>query len=90
MVEAEWDGRALTARGTSRAGRVALLGEDHADGQVVIPRERIGSVVLKEPRVFGLVNGNLVVTTTDGRRYQLHFRRKSVGEFRALAEAVGG
>lgn len=67
---------------------MALLGEDHADGQVVIPRERIGSVVLKEPRVFGLVNGNPIVTTVEGRRFQLHYRRKSAEEFRALAESL--
>ena len=29
MVEAEWDGQSLTARGTNAMGRTALLGQDH-------------------------------------------------------------
>lgn len=88
MVEAEWDGDVLTVRGTTRAGRVALLGEDHAAGEVVIPAGRISSVRLKEPALFGAVNGNLIVTTVEGRRFQLHYRRKSAEEFRALAESL--
>lgn len=88
MVEAEWDGRSLTARGTSRAGRVALLGEDHADGEVTVPAERIASVGLREPALLGAVNGCLTVVTTDGRSFRLNYRRKSASEFRALAEAI--
>lgn len=88
LVEAEWDGETLTARGTNKVSNAALLGEDHAAGEVSIPKEWIASVVLKEPKLFGGVNGNLVVTTVEGKRYQLHFRKKSLEEFRALAQAL--
>ena len=88
MVEAEWDGSVLRARGTNKMSNVALLGEDHAAGEAVIPRDQIESVELREPKLFGGVNGSLAVSTTDGKRYQLHFRKKSLAEFQALAEAL--
>ena len=88
LVEAEWDGSVLRARGTNKMSNVALLGQDHAAGEAVVPRDRISSVELREPKLFGSMNGNLIVSTTDGKQYQLHFRKKSADEFRALAEAL--
>lgn len=89
MVEADWDGEVLRARGTNKAGRVALAGEDHDQGDVVIPRSEMAEVKFKPTKFGGTVNGNLVVTTTGGRKYQLHFRKKHEQGFRELAEALG-
>ena len=86
MVQADWDGSTLVVRGTNKAGRVALLGEDHAAGEVSIRGGDIARVELKD--ASRLVNGNLVVHTTAGRKYQLHFRRKSQEEFTALRESL--
>jgi hypothetical protein len=36
-----------------------------------------------------LVNGNLTIWTTDGKKYQLHFRTKHRDNFRALAAQLG-
>lgn len=88
MVEAEWDGDHLVARGTNKAGQLALAGPDAADGDVVLERARIARVEHKPPRAGGLVNGELVVHTTDGKKYQLHYRKKSAAEFAALAAAL--
>lgn len=88
MVEAEWDGQSLTVRGTTKPGRMALLGEDHALGEVTLQHGDIAGVELKSPKVMGVVNGNLVVRTVQGKRYQLHFRKKDAAQFTALAEAL--
>jgi hypothetical protein len=88
MVEADWDGATLVARGTNKMGRVALAGEGHADGDVVLPRESIADVTFK--KASRMVNGNLTVRTVDGRKYQLHFRRKTADQFDALHAALTG
>lgn len=86
MVEAEWDGRQLRARGTNKASQVALAGQDHAAGDVVIPAGEIASARLKPASM--MTNGNLIVRTVDGRKVQLHFRRKQADDFQALYEAM--
>lgn len=53
---------------------------------VTIRREDIASIDLK--RANPLVNGNLVITTTDGRKYQLHYRRKHQADFDTLHAAL--
>lgn len=87
MVEADFDGEILRMRGTNKAGRVALAGAEHADGDVVLPRAAISDVALKGASM--LVNGNLRVTAADGKKYQLHFRKKQASEMEALAQALG-
>ncbi len=89
MAEAEWDGQALVLRGTTRAGRVALLGENHKTGEVRIPSEHIGTVELHEPKLGGAVNGNLIIRHVDGTKYQLHYRKKQSAGVEALAAALG-
>jgi hypothetical protein len=86
MVEAEWDGQTLTARGTNKMGQAALRGIEKDEGDVVLPREQIADVELKE--ASRLANGNLIVRTVDGKKYQLHFRRKQAEDFAALADAL--
>jgi hypothetical protein len=85
MIDVDYDGATLRVRGKNKPARVALAGEDH-DQEVVIPRERIADVSLKD--AGRMTNGNLKVSTTDGRRYQLHFVRKHAEDFRQLADAL--
>lgn len=87
MVEAEWDGDVLVARGTNKVGQRALTGVPQDQSDVVIPKGEMADVKLK--RAGRMVNGNLVIRTTGGQRYQLHFRRKDSDQFEALAEALG-
>lgn len=87
MIEGSWDGEVLKVRGTNKASRVALAGADH-DQDVVVPKSDLTDVSLKDASV--LTNGNLCVTTRDGKTYQLHFRRKQQAEFSALAEELRG
>lgn len=87
MVEVEWDGHTLTARGTNKASRVALRGQDHAAGDLVLTREQMEQVTFKPANP--LVNGTVVIHARDGKKYQLHFRRKQADGFRELATALG-
>jgi hypothetical protein len=88
MVEAELHDGVLTLRGTTGPGRVALLGEEHKEGEVSFPAFHVASVELREPKLMGLVNGNLIVRTEDGVRFQLHFRKQDAEGMRALAAAL--
>ena len=87
MIDVQCDEQTLRVHGKNRAARVALAGEGHGDGDVVIPRSSIASVKFKGASM--LVNGNLIVTTSDGRRFQLHFRKKQGADFEALARTLG-
>lgn len=86
LVEATWDGVTLRARGTNKAGHVALLGVDKDQPEAVIPVTDMASVELKD--ASRLVNGNLIIKTTGGKKYQLHYRRKSADDFHALHAAI--
>lgn len=88
MIDVACDEQTLSVRGKNKAARIALAGEAHGDGDVVIPRFTIAGVRFKGANM--LVNGNLIVTTTDGRKYQLHFRRKQQADFKGLAEELAG
>ena len=87
MIEGSCDHEALVVRGKNKAARVALAGEAHADGDVVIPRTTIAAVDTKEPSA--LVNGKVVVTTSAGQKVQMHFRKKQKDDWAALAQALG-
>lgn len=87
MVVAELTETALTVDATNKVGRVALFGSPRNDGPRAIPLNQIARVEHKKANP--LVNGNLVIHTIDGAKYQLHFRRKSQEQFSALAEALG-
>jgi hypothetical protein len=88
MIDVACDEQTLSVGGKNKAARIALAGEAHGDGDVVIPRFTIAGVRFKGANM--LVNGNLIVTTTDGRKYQLHFRRKQQADFKGLAEELAG
>ena len=86
MIEVTLTDDALTVEGTTKPTRIALRGQQHGDGPVVIPRADIASVGHK--RANALVNGKVVVKTVGGEKYDLHFRRKSQDEFEQLAAAL--
>lgn len=88
MVEVDWDGTTLRARGTNKAAHTALRGQDHTEGDLVLTSQQIASVTFKGANA--LVNGNVTITPTDSRRrYVLHFRRKQQEQFAALAADLG-
>jgi hypothetical protein len=87
MIKVWWDGHVLRAQGTTKPARVALLGAEHADGELVLPRERIAEVSHKPAGV--MTNGRITLRTVEGRRHVLHFRKKSSHEFAELARALG-
>lgn len=87
MIDATFDGATLTVHAKNKAARVALLGENHVDGDLVLRREQIAGVRLKEASM--LVNGNLRVDTVDGKTFQLHFRKKQAEGFSKLAADLG-
>lgn len=89
----------LRARGTNKASQLALHGADAVsnDGRrnhftppewLVIPREAIARVEHSTPKLGGMVNGHLVVHTTGGKKYELHYRKKHVADFGPLAAAL--
>lgn len=97
MIEVELTDTELRAKGMNKAPHAALVkAEDLAAATlekdqawkdvVVIPRADIASV---ENKAAGaLVNGKVTVTTTEGRKVQLHYRKKSNGDFARLVEAL--
>jgi hypothetical protein len=104
MIDVQCDQQNLRVHAKDTAARGALTGWDVTlvsddDGKnrvqtrtgatdVVILRSDIAGVTLKKANP--LVNGNLIITTTEGKKYQLHFRRKQRGDFERLAQELGG
>lgn len=86
-VEATLTDEALRLRATTKMGRTALFGPDPRE-VVEVPLEEIAAATHKAPRVAGFVNGLLDVRTTDGVRYQVHYRVKKNRDFGSLADAV--
>lgn len=86
MIDVTLTDEALTVEGTNKPAQVALRGERHSEGPLVIPRNEIASVEHKKANA--LVNGSVTVKTTAGERYVLHFRKKSNDDFTALAAAL--
>jgi hypothetical protein len=103
MIDVQYDEATLRVHAKNAAARFALTGAKAEsvmgdDGKahvqttrgaqdVEIPRANITGATFK--RASMLVNGNLAVTTVDGARYQMHFRKKSNADFVALARELG-
>lgn len=87
MVRVSLRDGVLTAEGKNKAAQVALRGEERNQGPVVLPVSDIERVEHKAANA--LVNGRVTVHATGGRKYVLHFRRKSNAEFAELARALG-
>ena len=77
----------LTIRATSKIGRAALFGPSDQN-EVTLPLEQIATVDHAAPKMGGLVNGHLDIRTTDGKRYEVHYRAKKNADFQPLAEAL--
>jgi hypothetical protein len=85
LVEVDWDGDVLSARGTNADGR-ALLNAGTADGRLVLAPADIAEVVFRDaPRRVG---GVLRVVDTAGAEHRLHFRRDTREEFHRLYEEL--
>jgi hypothetical protein len=79
MIDVQADAELIRVHGKTKAARIALAGQDH-ETDVVIPRADIETVTFKGANP--VVNGNLIITTIAGRKFQLHFRRKQQADFR--------
>lgn len=86
MTDVQWDGATLRVHGKNKAARVALAGEDHGS-DVVVTRDQIADVGYR--KAGAMVNGRVDVRTVDGKRYQLHFRKKQAAGFEQLARDLG-
>ena len=87
-IYVECDEQNLRVRGKNKAARVAITGEALGDGDVVIPQSTITGVKFKPASV--LIKGRLSVTTTDGHKYRMHFRKRRQGDFKRLEEELDG
>ena len=87
-IDVECDEQSLRVRAKNNAARVALTGEAHGDGAVVIPRSMIADAKFKAASMF--VKGKLSVRTTDGHKYRMHFRKKQQGDFERLTRELDG
>lgn len=115
MVEVQWDGNTLTAKGTNKAAHYALMGPNDVDindytsadeskadqwkgmGQATKAMTKTPDALVLERDQFTVTgfklgnpftNGNLTLTTSEGRKHQIHFRRKSNDDFAALHQAL--
>lgn len=86
MIEVEYDGQTLTAEGTNKQAQIALRGQERKLGPVVLDLSEIASVEFKQ--ASPVINGNVIVHAADGKKYQLHFRRKSREQFAELARVL--
>ena len=60
----------LRARGTNKAAQIALRGQQHAEGELVLPVSDLATVQLRP--ATRMVNGRLDLHAADGSRYRLH------------------
>ena len=69
--------------------KIALAGQSW-DQPLILERNQVADVKVKQPNafMFMLVNGRIDLFTTDGRRIQLHFRRKQRKDLQGLAAAL--
>lgn len=85
LIDVDYDGQQLRVHGRNKAARIALAGQDH-ENDVVVAVSDIERVDFRDANA--LVNGAVVVHTRDGRKYQLHFRRKQRDAFRELSSTL--
>lgn len=85
LVDVDWDGAVLVARGTNADGR-ELVNAGTDDGRLVLGAADIDSLVFRDaPRMVG---GVLRVVDTAGAEHRLHFRRGSRPEFHRVYEEL--
>jgi hypothetical protein len=85
LVEVDWDGSVLEARGTSAEGR-EFVNSGTDDGRLVLPAAEIDDVGFRDaPRMIG---GVLLLVDVTGKEHRLHFRRGGREAFRLLSEEL--
>jgi hypothetical protein len=85
LVEIDWDGSVLDARGTNAEGR-EFVNAGTEDGRLVLPATDIDDVGFRDaPRMIG---GVLLVVDTAGDEHRLHFRRGGREAFRLLFDEL--
>jgi hypothetical protein len=85
LVEVDWDGHVLEARGTSAEGR-EFVNSGTDDGRLVLPAAEIEDVGFRDaPRMIG---GVLLLVDVAGKEHRLHFRRGGREAFRLLSEEL--
>ena len=87
MIQVEVSEEALTVTGANKAARIALRGQHHDDGPLVIRRDQIAGAELRDANA--MVNGRLTIRTADGTTAKLNFRKKQAPGFRELAAQIG-
>ena len=89
MVHVDFDGTTLNIVGHNKMSKIALAGQSW-DQPLILERNQVADVKVKQPNafMFMLVNGRIDLFTTDGRRIQLHFRRKQRTDLQGLAAAL--
>lgn len=85
LVEIDWDGDVLVARGTNADGR-ELVNAGAPDNRLVLAPADIAQVVFRDAPRF--VGGVLRVVDTAGAEHRLHFRRDTRPEFHRLYEEL--
>jgi len=85
LVEIDWDGAVLVARGTNADGR-ELVNAGTPDDRLVLAPADIAEVVFRDAPRF--VGGVVRVVDTAGAEHRLHFRRDSRAEFHRLYEEL--
>ena len=85
LVEIDWDGSVLVARGTNADGR-ELVNAGTDDNRLVLTAADVDEVVFRDaPRMVG---GVLRVVDVSGAEHRLHFRRDTRSEFHRLYEEL--
>ncbi|MDA8434524.1 MAG: hypothetical protein M0Z98_00905 [Actinomycetales bacterium] len=85
LVEIDWDGEVLVARGTNADGR-ELVNAGTPDNRLVLAPADIAEVVFRDAPRF--VGGVVRVVDTAGAEHRLHFRRDTRAEFHRLYEEL--
>jgi len=85
LVEVDWDGSVLVARGTNAEGR-EFLSPGTDDGRLELSVAEIDDVDFRDaPRMIG---GVLIVVDTAGHEHRLHFRRDSRDAFHQIYDEL--
>ena len=89
MVHVDFDGTTLNIVGHNKMSKIALAGQSW-DQPLILNRSEIVNVIVKQPNAIAImfINGRIDLFTTDGRRIQLHFRRKQRADLQGLAAAL--
>jgi hypothetical protein len=85
LVEIDWDGSVLAARGTNAEGR-EFLASHTDDGRLELTVDQIDDVAFRDaPRMIG---GLLLVVDTEGHEHRMHFRRVSRDAFHQVYDEL--